>query len=126
LVVQGYTQQAGIGFEETFAPIARLESIRMLLAYASHKYFILYQMDVKSAFLNGFLDEEVYVQQPSGFINQTYHNHVYRLTKVLYGLKQDPKAWYGRLNFFSFFQMVLLGVKMIQLSLLKRRVMIFY
>jgi Reverse transcriptase (RNA-dependent DNA polymerase) len=94
LIAQGYTQQAGIDFEETFAPVARLESIRMLLAYASHKGFTLYQMDVKSAFLNGFLDEEVYVQKPPGFINQTYPNHVYRLTKVLYGLKQAPRAWY--------------------------------
>jgi Reverse transcriptase (RNA-dependent DNA polymerase) len=64
----------------------------MLLAYASYKSFTLYQMDVKSTFLNGFLDEEVYVQQPSGFINQTYPNHVYKLTKALYGLKQAPRA----------------------------------
>jgi Reverse transcriptase (RNA-dependent DNA polymerase) len=69
LVVQGYTQQAGIDFEETFTPVAHLESIRMLLTYVSHKGFILYQMDVKSVFLNEFLDEEVYVQQPPGFIN---------------------------------------------------------
>jgi Reverse transcriptase (RNA-dependent DNA polymerase) len=100
LVAQGYTQQAGIDFEETFAPVARLESIRMLLTYASHKGFTLYQIDVKSAFLNGFLDEEVYVQQPPGIINQTYPNHVYRLTKALYGLKQAPRAWYGRLSSF--------------------------
>jgi Reverse transcriptase (RNA-dependent DNA polymerase) len=64
----------------------------MLLAYASHKCFTLYQIDVKSIFLNGFLDEEVYVQQPSGFINQTYPNHVYKLTKALYGLKQAHRA----------------------------------
>jgi Reverse transcriptase (RNA-dependent DNA polymerase) len=100
LVAKGYTQQAGIDFEEIFAPVARLESIKMLLAYASHKGFILYQMDIKSAFLNGFLDEEVYVQQPPGFINQTYPNHVYRFTKALYGFKQAPKAWYGRLSYF--------------------------
>jgi Reverse transcriptase (RNA-dependent DNA polymerase) len=100
LVAQGYIQQAGIDFEETFAPVARLESIRMLLAYASHKCFTLYQMDFKSAFLNGFVDEEVYVHQPPGFINQTYLNHVYRLTKALYGLKQALRVWYGRLNSF--------------------------
>jgi Reverse transcriptase (RNA-dependent DNA polymerase) len=64
----------------------------MLLQYASHKGFTLYQMEVKSAFLNGFLDKEVYVQQPPGFINQTYHNHVYKLIKPLYGLKQAPRA----------------------------------
>jgi Reverse transcriptase (RNA-dependent DNA polymerase) len=100
LVAQGYIQQAGIDFEETFAPVARLESIRMLLTYASHKCFTLYQMDFKSAFLNGFVDEEVYVHQPPGFINQTYLNHVYRLTKALYGLKQALRVWYGRLNSF--------------------------
>jgi Reverse transcriptase (RNA-dependent DNA polymerase) len=87
LVTQGYTQQAGINFEETFAPVARLKSIMMLLVYALHKGFTLYQMDVKNIFLNGFLDEEVYVQQPPRFINQTYPNHIYRLTKALYGLK---------------------------------------
>jgi Reverse transcriptase (RNA-dependent DNA polymerase) len=83
-------------------------------------------MDVKNIFLNGFLDEEVYVQQPPGFINHTYFNHVYRLIKFLYGLKQTPRAWYGRLSSFFFFQMVLLGVKMTLLYLLKSRVMIFY
>jgi Reverse transcriptase (RNA-dependent DNA polymerase) len=100
LVAQGYKQQEGIDFEETFAPVARLESIRMLLAYASNKNFKLFQMDVKSAFLNGFIDEEVYVNQPQGFVDPTFPNHVYRLTKALYGLKQAPRAWYGRLSSF--------------------------
>ncbi|KAM6597070.1 hypothetical protein CsatA_007594 [Cannabis sativa] len=79
---------------------ARLESIRMLLAFACHKNFILYQMDVKSAFLNGYIMEEVYVSQPPGFQNHKYPNHVYKLKKALYGLKQAPRAWYERLSTF--------------------------
>ena len=90
----------GIDFEETFAPVARLESIRMLLAYASNKGFVLFQMDVKSAFLNGVIEEEVYVEQPSGFVDPSLPNHVLKLTKALYGLKQAPRAWYGRLSSF--------------------------
>ncbi|KAJ1704622.1 hypothetical protein LUZ63_004403 [Rhynchospora breviuscula] len=97
LVAQGFKQQEGIDFEETFAPVARLESIRMLLAYASNKGFTLFQMDVKSAFLNGWIDEEVYVQQPPGFVDHFNPNHVFKLHKALYGLKQAPRAWYGRL-----------------------------
>jgi hypothetical protein len=77
LVTQGYTQQADIDFEEIFAPVACLKSIRILLTYTSHKDFTLFQMNVKSFFLNGFLNEEVYVQQPPGFVNQTYPNHIY-------------------------------------------------
>ncbi|KAH9783541.1 hypothetical protein KPL71_009348 [Citrus sinensis] len=79
---------------------ARLESIRMLLAYACHKDFILYQMDVNSAFLNGYIMEEVYMKQPPGFENEKFPNHVYKLSKALYGLKQAPRAWYGRLKNF--------------------------
>ncbi|KAH9744422.1 Integrase catalytic domain-containing protein [Citrus sinensis] len=94
LVTQGYNQEEGIDFDETFAPVARLESIRMLLAYACHKDFILYQMDVKSAFLNGYIMEEVYVKQPPGFENEKFPDHVYKLSKALYGLKQAPRAWY--------------------------------
>ncbi|KAJ1700212.1 hypothetical protein LUZ63_008724 [Rhynchospora breviuscula] len=97
LVAQGFKQQEGIDFEETFAPVARLESIRMLLAYASNKGFTLFQMDVKSAFLNGWIDEEVYVQQPPGFVDHFNPDHVFKLHKALYGLKQAPRAWYGRL-----------------------------
>ncbi|KAJ4763435.1 Pol [Rhynchospora pubera] len=97
LVAQGFKQQEGIDFEETFAPVARLESIRMLLAVAANKGFTLFQMDVKSSFLNGWIDEEVYVQQPPGFVDHFNPDHVYKLHKSLYGLKQAPRAWYGRL-----------------------------
>ncbi|KAH9648503.1 hypothetical protein KPL70_025607 [Citrus sinensis] len=100
LVAQGYNQEEGIDFDETFAPVARLESIRMLLAYACHKDFILYQMNVKSAFLNGYIMEEVYVKQPPGFENEKFPDHVYKLSKALYGLKQAPRAWYDRLKNF--------------------------
>ncbi|GJV41552.1 copia protein [Tanacetum coccineum] len=92
LVAQGYNQQEGIDYDETYAPVARLESIRILLAYACALDFKLYQIDVKSAFLNGFINEEVYVAQPSGFIDFAKPNYVYRLKKALYGLKQAPKA----------------------------------
>ena len=100
LVAQGYNQQEGIDYDETFAPIARLEAIRMLLAYASHKGFVLFQMDVKFAFLNGFIHEEVYVKQPPGFENENLPHHVFKLSKALYGLKQAPRAWYERLSSF--------------------------
>nr|GEU28933.1 copia protein [Tanacetum cinerariifolium] len=100
LVAQGYNQQEGIDYDETYAPIARLESIRILLAYACALDFKLYQMDVKSTPLNGFINEEVYVAQPSGFIDFIKPNYVHRLKKALYGLKQAPKAWYDRLKSF--------------------------
>nr|GEV43693.1 retrovirus-related Pol polyprotein from transposon TNT 1-94 [Tanacetum cinerariifolium] len=93
LVTQGYNHQKGIDYDETYAPVARLESIRILLAYACALDFKLFLMDVKSAFLNGFINEEVYVAQPPGFIDFAKPNHVYRLKKALYGLKQAPKAW---------------------------------
>nr|GEV10779.1 copia protein [Tanacetum cinerariifolium] len=93
LVAQGYNQQEGIDYDETYAPVARLEPIRILLAYACAPDFKLFQMDVKSASLNGFINEEVYVAQPPGFIDFAKPNHVYRLKKALYGLKQAPKAW---------------------------------
>ncbi|GJY35446.1 retrovirus-related pol polyprotein from transposon TNT 1-94 [Tanacetum coccineum] len=92
LVAQGYNQQEGIDYDETYAPVARLESIRILLAIACANDFKLYQMDVKSAFLNGFINEEVYVAQPPGFIDFQKPNYVYKLKKALYGLKQAPKA----------------------------------
>jgi hypothetical protein len=93
-VVKGYSQVEGLDFDETFAPVARLESIRILLAYATHHDFKLYQMDVNSAFLNGPIKEEVYVEQSSGFEDEEYPNHMYKLHKALYGLKQAPIAWY--------------------------------
>ncbi|KAK1607120.1 hypothetical protein QYE76_030793 [Lolium multiflorum] len=98
LVAQGFSQVEGIDFGETYAPVARLESIRILLAYASHHNFKLQQMDVKSAFLNGPLHEEVYVKQPLGFEDLNFPNHVYKLDKALYGLKQAPRAWYEHLK----------------------------
>ena len=97
LVAQGYNQQEGIDYDETYAPVARLESIRILLAYACCYMFKLFQMDVKRAFLNGVIDEEVYVAQPPSFVDFQKPNHVYKLKKALYGLKQAPKSWYDRL-----------------------------
>nr|GEY72539.1 retrovirus-related Pol polyprotein from transposon TNT 1-94 [Tanacetum cinerariifolium] len=90
----------GIDFEESFAPVARLEAIRIFLAYATHKNMVVYQMDVKTAFLNGNLREEVYVSQPDGFLDQYSPTHVYKLKKDLYWLKQDPCAWYDMLSSF--------------------------
>jgi hypothetical protein len=89
-----------LDFDETFAPVARLDSIHMLLAYATHYGFKLYQMDVKSALLNGPIKEEVYVEQSAGFESEGYHNHVYKLHKALYGIKQAPRAWYECLRDF--------------------------
>nr|GEZ06723.1 retrovirus-related Pol polyprotein from transposon TNT 1-94 [Tanacetum cinerariifolium] len=100
LVAQGYNQQEGIDYDETYALVARLESIRILLDIACANDFKLYQTDVKSAFLNGFINEEVYVAQPPGFIDFKKPNYVYKLKKALYGLKQAPKAWYDRLKTF--------------------------
>nr|ABA98847.1 retrotransposon protein, putative, unclassified [Oryza sativa Japonica Group] len=100
LVAQGFTQVESLDFDETFAPVARIEAIRLLLAFAASKGFKLYQMDVKSAFLNGFIQEEVYVKQPPGFENPDFPNHVFKLSKALYGLKQAPRAWYDRLKNF--------------------------
>ncbi|GKA30011.1 retrovirus-related pol polyprotein from transposon TNT 1-94 [Tanacetum coccineum] len=96
----GYAQEEGIDFEESFAPVARLEAIRIFVAYAAHKSFPIYQMDVKTAFLNGPLKEEVYVAQPDGFVDPDHPEKVYRLRKALYGLKQAPRAWYDELSKF--------------------------
>jgi len=98
LIAQGYTHIEGVDFDETFAPVARLESIKILLSIACHLDFKLYQMDVKSAFLNGVLQEEVYVEQPKGFQDPHHPHHVYKLKKELYGLKQAPRPWYERLT----------------------------
>ncbi|GJR05820.1 retrovirus-related pol polyprotein from transposon TNT 1-94 [Tanacetum coccineum] len=97
LVARGYRQEEGIDFEESFAPVARIDDIQNFLAYAAHMNMIVYQMDVKMAFLNGILREEVYVSQPDGFVDQDNLNHVYKLKKALYGLKQAPRAWYDLL-----------------------------
>nr|GEX82457.1 retrovirus-related Pol polyprotein from transposon TNT 1-94 [Tanacetum cinerariifolium] len=100
LVARGYRQEEGIDFEESFAPVARLEAIRIFLAHATHKNMVIYQMDVKTVFLNGNLREKVYVSQPDGFVDQDNPNHVYKLKKALYGLKQAPCAWYDMLSSF--------------------------
>ncbi|GJS32015.1 retrovirus-related pol polyprotein from transposon TNT 1-94 [Tanacetum coccineum] len=96
----GYNQQEGIDYEEMFAPVARLEAIRIFLAYAAYMNFVVYQMDVKSSFLNGKISEEVYVQQPPGFESSEFPDHVCKLDKALYGLKQAPRAWYETLSTF--------------------------
>nr|GEZ57380.1 retrovirus-related Pol polyprotein from transposon TNT 1-94 [Tanacetum cinerariifolium] len=100
LVAKGYAQKEGVDFEESFAPIARLDAVRLFIAYATHKSFTIYQMDVKTAFLYGPLKEEVYVNQPDGFVDPYHPDKVYRLKKALYGLKQAPKAWYDELSKF--------------------------
>nr|GEY28714.1 protein reticulata-related 1, chloroplastic [Tanacetum cinerariifolium] len=92
LVAKGYAQEEGIDFEESFAPVDRLEAVWIFIAYAAHKSFPIYQMDVKMAFLNGPLKEEVYVAQPDGFVDPNHPEKVYRLRKALYGLKQAPRA----------------------------------
>ncbi|GJT78423.1 retrovirus-related pol polyprotein from transposon TNT 1-94 [Tanacetum coccineum] len=91
-VAKGYTQQEGINFEESFAPVARLEAVRLFVAYVAHKSFPVYQTEVKTAFLYGPLKEEVYVNKPDGFIDPYHPNQVYRLKKALYGFKQAPRA----------------------------------
>jgi hypothetical protein len=100
LVTKGYSQVKDLDFDETFSPVARLESIRILLAYSTHHSFNLYQMDVKSAFLNDPIKEEVYVEQPSDFKGEEHLNHIYKLHKALYGLKQAPRVWYECLKDF--------------------------
>nr|GEU53754.1 hypothetical protein [Tanacetum cinerariifolium] len=100
LVAKEYAQEMGIDFEESFAPVARLESVQIFVAYVAHKSFPIYHMDVKTAFLNGPLKEEVYVAQLEGFVNSDHPEKVYRLRNALYGLKQAPKAWYDELSKF--------------------------
>nr|GEX17464.1 retrovirus-related Pol polyprotein from transposon TNT 1-94 [Tanacetum cinerariifolium] len=98
LFVRGYCQEEGIDFEESFASVARMEAIRIFLAYAAHKSFLVFQIDVKTTFLHGSLKEDVYVCQPEGFIDADHPSHIYKLKKALYGLKQAPKAWYDELS----------------------------
>ncbi|GKE36329.1 retrovirus-related pol polyprotein from transposon TNT 1-94, partial [Tanacetum coccineum] len=97
LVAKGYAQEEGIDFEESFAPVARFKAVRIFIAYATHKSFPIYQMDVKTAFLNGPLKDEVYIAQPDGFVDPDHLEKVYLLRKALYGLKQAPRAWYDEL-----------------------------
>ncbi|GKA67577.1 retrovirus-related pol polyprotein from transposon TNT 1-94 [Tanacetum coccineum] len=117
LVAQGYNQQEGIDYDETYAPVARLESIRILLAYACALDFKLFQMDVKSAFLNGFINEEVYVAQPLGFIDFEKPDHVYKLKKALYGLKQAPKAWENTFRYYVWFAKLINDMRNIKMTM---------
>ncbi|GJU32117.1 retrovirus-related pol polyprotein from transposon TNT 1-94 [Tanacetum coccineum] len=98
IVAKGYCQEEGIDFEESFSPVARIEAIRIFIANVARKNMIIYQMDVKTAFLNGELKEEVYVSQPEGFVNPDHPTHAYHLKKALYGLKQASRAWYNTLS----------------------------
>ena len=98
LLPRGFAKKRVLNFEETFAPVARLEAIQIFLAFAASKSFKVFQMDVKSFFLNGFIEEEVYVKQPPGFENPKFPNRVYKLQKALYGLKQAPRAWYEKIE----------------------------
>eukprot|EP01018_Ginkgo_biloba_P034444 Gb_39748 [translate_table: standard] len=102
LVAKGYAQQEGIDYTETFVPVAKMDTIRTVLVVAAQDGWIIYQMDVKSAFLNGYVDEEIYVEQPQGFEIAGKENKVYKLKKALYGLKQAPRAWYSRID--TYFQ----------------------
>jgi len=97
-VVEGYNQEEGIDNEETFAPVARIEAIRILIAFTAQMEIKLYQIDVKSVFLNGYLKEEVHVMQPPGFESKEFPNHIFNLDKALYGFKQALRAWYERLS----------------------------
>ena len=98
LVVKGYKQKEGMDYFDTYAPVARITSIRVLFALASIYHLHVHQMDVKTAFLNGDLNEEIYVEQPEGFVLKGYENKVYKLVKSLYGLKQAPKDWHEKFD----------------------------
>ncbi|GJT75301.1 retrovirus-related pol polyprotein from transposon TNT 1-94 [Tanacetum coccineum] len=100
LVAKGYGQEEGIDFKENFAPVARLEAIRIFVAYAAHKSFTIYLMDVKTTFLNSTLKEEVFVSKPDNFVDPDFLTLVYRLKKALYGFKQAPRAWYDKFSSF--------------------------
>ncbi|GJU71620.1 retrovirus-related pol polyprotein from transposon TNT 1-94 [Tanacetum coccineum] len=119
LVARGYHQEEGINFEESFAPVARLEAIRIFLAFVAHMNMVVYQMNVKTAFLNGNLREEVYVIHSDGFVDKDNPNHVYKLKKALYGLKQAPHAWYDMLSSFLISQDFSKGL--VDLTLFMRR-----
>ncbi|GJT11467.1 retrovirus-related pol polyprotein from transposon TNT 1-94, partial [Tanacetum coccineum] len=119
LVAKGYRQEEGINFEKSFAPVARIKAIRISAANVAYKNMTVYQMDVKTAFLNGELREEVYVSQPEGFVDPDHPNHVYRLKKALYGLKQASRAWYDLLSNILLSHKFSKGV--VDLTLLTRR-----
>ncbi|GJS88932.1 retrovirus-related pol polyprotein from transposon TNT 1-94 [Tanacetum coccineum] len=119
LVARGYGQEEGIDFEESFALVARLKGIRIVVAYAAHKNFPIFQMDVKTSFLNGPLKDEVCFQQPDGFVDPDFPNHVYRLKIALYGLKQAPRAWYDKLSSFPIEHHFTKGI--VDLTLFTRR-----
>ena len=100
LVAKGYSQQEGIDYTKTYTSVAHIEAIHILLSFVAHNRMKLYQMDAKSAFLNGLIQEKVYVEQPPRFESDTLPNHVFNLNKVMYGLKQAPRAWYENLSSF--------------------------
>nr|GEY88786.1 hypothetical protein [Tanacetum cinerariifolium] len=119
LVAKGYRHEEGINFEESFAPVAHIEAIKIFLAYATHKNMVVFSIDVKTTFLNGILKEEVYTSQPEGLANQDHPNHVFKLKKALYGLKQAPRAWYNLLSKFLLRQKFVKGVVDLTLFTLK-------
>lgn len=100
LVARGFSQEYGLDYEETFSHVAKLTTMKVILALASVKKWKLWQMDVSNAFLYGDLDRVIYMEQPLGFVSNEYHNHVCKLKKALYGLKQSPKAWFGKITEF--------------------------
>ncbi|GKF02081.1 retrovirus-related pol polyprotein from transposon TNT 1-94, partial [Tanacetum coccineum] len=110
LVAQGFKQEEEIDFEESFALVSKIEAIRIFIANTAHKNMTIYQMDVKTAFLNDELKEEVYVSQLEGFVDQDNPSHMYNLKKALYGLKQAPRAWYDMLSSFLISQHFSKGV----------------
>ncbi|GJW65002.1 retrovirus-related pol polyprotein from transposon TNT 1-94 [Tanacetum coccineum] len=121
LLAKGYRHEKGIDFKESFAPIARIEAIRIFIAYAAHMNMTLFQMDVKTVFLNGILKEEVYVSQPVGFVDVDHLTHVFRLKKALYGLIEAPKAWYDLLSKFLLSQQFVKGEKLVRWSSKKQK-----
>ncbi|GJZ46618.1 retrovirus-related pol polyprotein from transposon TNT 1-94 [Tanacetum coccineum] len=114
LVAQGFRQEEGIDFEESFVPVVRIEAIRIFVANAANKNMTIFQTDVKMAFLNGELKEEVYVSQPEGFVDQDNPSHVYKLRKAMYSLKQAPRAWYDMLSSFLLSQYVSKDTPMVE------------